>query len=292
MEPADLAVLPAALSAYERRALAEIALWKQNDMGWFGKVVGGVNHLAGRAADVLRKLPGVAWTIDHLAAGILDLLNEIVQDSVNAEAGAATLRKAGLPVDGLDAMAYLDLETVDGLTEGLATRYRSLAAAEGAAAGMAGAAGILPDVLAVAALNLRAAGSYAAAYGFDIRLPEERLFALQVLDAMSHPSDAAKQLALTPVWRASTALAQGAAAEAAGGYAVTKSLQNVARKLGIHLAEAKLAQIVPATGALIAGGFNAYYTSKVCDACAALYRERFLVRKYGPAAVAAALSGA
>ena len=32
----------------------------------------------------------------------------------------------------------------------------------------------------------------------------------------------------------------------------------------------------------IGGGFNAYYTAKVCDAAYFLYRERFLARKYGP----------
>ncbi|MFY0567245.1 hypothetical protein ACN28E_25885 [Archangium lansingense] len=34
-------------------------------------------------------------------------------------------------------------------------------------------------------------------------------------------------------------------------------------------------------GAAIGGGFNAYHTSKVCDAACFLYRERFFARKYG-----------
>ena len=33
---------------------------------------------------------------------------------------------------------------------------------------------------------------------------------------------------------------------------------------------------------MISGGFNAYYTDKVCTAAYHLYRERFLARKYGP----------
>ena len=32
---------------------------------------------------------------------------------------------------------------------------------------------------------------------------------------------------------------------------------------------------------MISGGFNAYYTDKVCTAAYQLYRERFLARKYG-----------
>lgn len=32
---------------------------------------------------------------------------------------------------------------------------------------------------------------------------------------------------------------------------------------------------------MIGGGFNAYYTNKVCNASFYLYRERFLAEKYG-----------
>lgn len=35
-------------------------------------------------------------------------------------------------------------------------------------------------------------------------------------------------------------------------------------------------------GAAVGGGFNAYYTARVCDAAYYLYRERFLAEKYGP----------
>ena len=35
-------------------------------------------------------------------------------------------------------------------------------------------------------------------------------------------------------------------------------------------------------GAAVGGGFNAYYTARVCDAAYHLYRERFLAEKYGP----------
>ena len=60
-----------------------------------------------------------------------------------------------------------------------------------------------------------------------------------------------------------------------------KIIQIIARSLGIRLTKAKLAQIVPVTGAIVGGGFNAYYTGKVCNAAFYLYRERFLAEKYG-----------
>ena len=49
----------------------------------------------------------------------------------------------------------------------------------------------------------------------------------------------------------------------------------------MRLTKAKLAQGVPIMGAVVGGGFNAYYTARVCDAAYHLYRERFLAEKYG-----------
>ena len=42
--------------------------------------------------------------------------------------------------------------------------------------------------------------------------------------------------------------------------------------LGIPLTKAKLGQAVPIMGAAVGGGFNAYYTARVCDAAYHLYR--------------------
>ena len=65
-------------------------------------------------------------------------------------------------------------------------------------------------------------------------------------------------------------------------HAFVKVIQAIAKSIGVRLTKAKLAQIVPVTGALVGGGFNSYFTSKVCDAAFYLYRERFLARKFGP----------
>lgn len=189
-------------SPYEQQALHEIRLWREREMGWFGAVVHRINTAVHHATDLVRRLPGVDWTIDTVVAGLLKLTNEIVQDSVWRDAIYAEYRKAGhdfvrAPAD----VRRLDLRDVDGRLQGLAGKYRALAAAEGAATGYAGAAGILPDVVALVALNLRAVGEYATYCGFDINHPAERLYALQVLNALSAPSDAAKQVALAPVVR-------------------------------------------------------------------------------------------
>ncbi len=266
-------------SDYERRALREIQRWKQPPLGWFGRTVDRVNRSLRDVTDLIRKVPGVDWTIENVVSGLLRVTNEIVQDSVWREAIYQEYRAAGHAVEGLEDLRRLDLEHVDAALKGLDTKYRALAATQGAAAGAAGAAGILPDVVGLVALTLRAAGEYATYCGYDIAQPSERLFALQLLNAASQRADDGPE---------TTALVL--ASDASHGVARYHTIQTVEsltlsraiRALGIRLTRAKLANLVPMAGAFISGGFNAYYTGKVCDAAFYLYRERRLIEKYGP----------
>ena len=274
------------LSPYERRALREIALWKRPDqMGWLGETVARVNRTLHDAAELVRKVPGVDWTIDNVVSGILRLANEIVQDSVWQAAIFQEYRAAGHDVEGPDDVRALRLEDVDDALRGLDTKYRALAAAQGAVAGYAGAAGILPDVLGLVALNLRAVGEYATYCGFDVREPAERYYALQILNVVSQPTDTTRQAALVPLVQVSHAVARQQTVQTLEQYAFTGALRNAARALGLRLTGAKAAAVFPMTGALVSGGFNAYYTSKVCDAAYFLFRERWLIGKHGPEAV-------
>lgn len=268
-------------SAYEQQALREIQLWKNPKMGWFGKAVDGLNRRLHDATDLIRKVPGVDWTIENVVSGLLRVMNEIVQDSVWREAIYKEFHAAGHAIDGPEDLLNLDLEHIDSVMKGLDTKYRALTATQGAAAGYAGAAGILPDVVGLVALNLRACGEYATYCGYDIAHPSERLFALQILNMVSQPTDTAKQAALVPSIRVSHAIARQQTLQTVEQMALTQAIRNAARALGVHLTQRKLAQVVPMTGAFVGGGFNAYYTSKVCDAAFFLYRERWLIEKYG-----------
>lgn len=268
-------------SPYERRAYGEILLWKSpRRMGWFGSAVDRLNQGLNSVTDLLRRLPGVDWTIENVVSGLLRLTNEITHDSVWTEAVYRDFARAGVPVSRRHEIARLDLARVDAAARGLDAKYRMLAAVEGAAAGYAGLPGIVPDVVALVALNLRAVAEYAAYYGFDTDSVDERLFALHLLDAVSAASDTSKQVAMTPVLRLSSRLVRENAIDQVERMALARAIRNAVEALGLHLTRAKLAQIVPATGAVVGSGFNAYYTSKVCDAAFFLYRERFLLRKY------------
>ncbi len=268
-------------SAYEWQALREIHQWKNPKVGWFGKAMDRFNQGLHGVANLVRKVPGVDWTIDNVVSGLLRLTNEIIQDSVRLEAIYKEYRAAGHAVHGPDDIRALDLEAVDKVLAGLDTKYRAVTTAHGAAAGLAGLAGILPDVLGLVALNLRAAGEYATYCGYDVMQPSERLYALQILHVVSLPPDTKREAALVPVSSVSHSIAQQQTVQTIEQAALSGSIRGIAKALGTRLTKVKLAQLLPMAGAFVGGGFNGYYTTRVCNAAFHLYRDRLHIEKYG-----------
>jgi len=268
-------------SEYERKALEEIAAWRNPPRTWYSSAKEKAESTWNDVTEILRKVPGVEWTMDNVVTGLLDLTNEITQDSVWTDAVFKQYKDAGHPVENHVDIHRLDLEEVDAIANGLGKKYTVLAAAEGTATGLAGAAGIVPDLIALVSINLRAAGEYATYCGFEVTRPEERLYALELLDQVAQPSTKAKDVTLAPAVRTATRVARTQSTQALEQMGLMNAIERAARALGLKLTGAKLAQILPVTGAIIGGGFNAYYTSKVCRVAHFLYRERFLVQKYG-----------
>ncbi len=205
----------------------------------------------------------------------------MAQWTVRPEAIFSAFEGCEPPIKNLEDIRNLELSKVDRAIGFLAAKYKGLALAEGAATGVAGLPGIPVDIAALITINLRAIGEYATYCGFDVSHQEERLFAMNVLGYASSPTDGAKQVAMAQLIKIAQDVAKKKAWKDLQKSAFTKIIQNIAKALSIRLTKAKLAQIVPITGAAVGGGFNAYYTSKVCDAAFFLYRERFLARKYG-----------
>ncbi|MEM1126768.1 MAG: EcsC family protein [Bacteroidota bacterium] len=281
MSEAPDALLPIP-SPYERDALREIALWKEPAEGWFGAAFRKANDALRSASELVYQVPGVTYTVDHLLSGLFDLTNEIAQDSVGQDAVWARYQALGHAVHTHRDVHLLDLATVDDSLEGLATKYRLLAGTEGAATGYVGLPGLAPDIFALAALSLRAAGEIATHCGFDLADPSERLFALQVLNAASEPAESEREAALEQVEVATQALARRTTVETVERVAKGRAFRAALQALVMRIARVKLGQVLPVTGAVLGGTYNAYFMSKACDAARFTYRERFLIRKYGP----------
>lgn len=281
------------LPTYDLLALKQIHDWKHPTVGWFGKKLQVLNRPLDKAGDFLLDTPGVGTVIKKAVQGLTTICNDAAQWSVRPEAIFEEFRKAGHEnVRSHSDIVNLPLEDVDKVVGWLAAKYKGIAAAEGAGAGAVGAVGLVVDIPALIALNLRAVGEYAAYYGFDTTRQEERLFALNTLGLASSPTDASKALAMAQLVRLAQDVAKKVTWNELEKSVFVKLVQEIAKALGIRLTKAKLAQAIPMVGAAVGGGFNAYFTSKVCDAAYQLYRERFLARKHGAEVIDAAVKPA
>ena len=220
--------------------------------------------------------------ISEALVGTVGVLGDAAAWTVNPAAVYQQFGKAGHHVERRTDIFMLDLERVDGVVGWLDAKYKGLAFAGGTAAGAAGLLGLIADIPTLITLNIRAIGEYATYYGFNIESQQERLFAMHVLVLASSPTDAAKVPAMGELARIGAAVAKKTAWKDLEKAGMVRVIQKVSKALGIRLTKAKLAQAVPIVGGVVGGGFNAYYTSRVCDAAYQLYRERFLAEKYRP----------
>lgn len=270
-------------SPYEINAIKEIHAWKNPSLNWFEKIMEIANAPLGKIADLAKNIPGVDFVIEKAIGGVISLLNDLAHSCVRPTAIFEEFQRDGYKhVKEHKDILSLDLADVDRVIGYLAAKYKSLSAVEGVAAGYFGLPGIAPDIISLITLNQRAIGEYATYFGFDICSQEERLFALNILGLASSPNDAAKQVAMAQLVLIAKDVAAKKTWQQLEEHAFVKIIKIIAESIGKRLTKAKLAQILPEFGAIVGGGFNSYYTSKVCDAAFFLYRERFLAEKYGP----------
>ena len=270
------------MTEYEKLAIASIREWKSPQIGWFGKTMEVINWPLDKAGDLITEAPGVDWVIEKSVGGLVGLLNDFAHWTVRPDAIYELYQKSGFEhIKTPSDIFTLDLEDADRANGWLSAKYKTIASAEGAGTGYTGLAGIPIDIVSLITLNQRAIGEYATYYGFDISSQQERLFALNILGLVSSPDDVAKQVAMAQLVRIAKNVARKKVWRDLEKHSFVKIIQMIARSLGIRLTKAKLAQVIPVTGAIVGAGFNAYYTNKVCDAAFYLYRERFLAEKYG-----------
>ena len=275
-------------SDYERQALERIHEWKAPEQRWFGQTIRQIGWpveclggLLGSAADAV----GLSDLVTKALEGIVRVLADAAAWSVSQEATCKEFRKARHDVGQHADLFALDLEEVDQVVRWLDAKYKSAAFTEGTTTGAIGVPGLIADIPALVTLNLRAIFEHATYYGFNVACQRERLFAMQVLGLASSPSATAKVPAMAQLARIAAEAAKGKAWRHIEKAALASVIRQIARALDIRLTKAKRAQAFPIVGAAVGGGFNAYYTARVCDAGYHLHRERFLAEKYGPGVI-------
>lgn len=275
------------ISDYEKRALQEIHDWKDPNLTWWDQAMKTIQWPLSKAGDFVVSTPGLGPAIVKAMKGLVSVVNDAAQWTVRTDAIHADFRKQGHDVRESQDIFSLDLKAVDEAIGRLDAKYKSWALAEGALTGATGAPGLVVNVPALLALNLRAIGEYATYCGFELSSQRERLFAMNIMAEASSPGDEAKVAAMAQLVRIAHDVAKKKTWKELEKQAFVVLMQRLARTLGVRLTKAKLAQVIPAAGAAVGGGFDAYFTSRVCDTAYHLYRERFLAEKYGPETIEA-----
>ncbi|WP_082586454.1 EcsC family protein [Microbacterium sp. Root280D1] len=222
---------------------------------------------------------------------------------LSAKRVVALHQKQGHAVEDLTDVRRLDLRQVDKVgRRGTQVYYPGLAALSGAGTGLAisggqivtvasGGAAAAPstgvvlgavaaDATAILTLATRAVGHVALLYGFAPEDPNEKIFALSVVNAGTAVSATAKTAAFADVSRLTQALVRGKTWEVLNTSVVSKVSGQFAKAFGVRLTKKSLGKFVPLVGILLGGTFNWATLEGIFDAADVAYRRRFLLEKY------------
>jgi len=298
------------LSPYEREAWAEIQRWRQEQASRRSRVPAQVRErakLIGQGATkAVKAAPGtvpLAEVLDKVLAGGHEAITDAVAASLRRDRILQAARRAGAAVDELADLRSMDLKVIDQIRPALNLRYAATSAATGAGSGfvagggtaaIVGTAGVAAapgglavggaiagDVVATIALAARVVTHYAGYYGYDTRKEEEKAVLLAVVGVGLAAEGAAKQAAMLHVRQVAMMIARRATWRELGEEFVVKLIQGLFAKLSVKLTQRKLAQALPVAGIAAGATLNYSLMRKVGTAASFMYRERFLIEKYG-----------
>ena len=248
------------------------------------------------------RMPGNEVIADAYAAAAKALMSFTTGSGMHSVTLGASMRRhrrSGHEVDRPEDFLQLDLRQCDQMLPNRKVLHQAVALAEGAAASVlitgttvsstvsggttaAVALGTVAtdSVLVMAGLG-RVVGEVAVTYGFDPNLPEEELFALQVLGLGLATESGAKAAALTSLSRLTQDMMRRATWTQLNEHVLVEIIQRAFATLGLRLTQKKLAQIVPVAGVVVSSGVNLQLLDRVHKAAIQAYRPRFLTVKYG-----------
>jgi len=301
------------MSDYERAAwysLCEEATHPRRQRGLPAPIRRVASRAGGAAQGAWQRAPGAdagTEVLRRCLAGLKGLTIDPALQSVVTSRVLRSYQRAGHPVRSLKDIRALDLEVIDRTTPQLQWRYSAAAALEGAGAGLAisggealalfgsvagAGAGAAPgagtvlgamaiDAAAVMAGSARSVAHVAAYHGFDVRQPEEAIFALSVLTWSTAGTEGTKAAAFSQLSLITQQLARGATWAQLGDHLLVKVVQELYIRLGLRLTERKLGQMMPVVGIGIGASLNAQLLRRTTGDARTAYRLRLLSSKYG-----------
>lgn len=290
------------MSDYEQRAYARLTLAPRDSFSLMPRWARDqVSRASKKIQTVSARLPGkevieVAYT--KAAKALLDFTTGHGLHSVSLGGSIRRLQKKGHQVEFAKDFFTLDLQQCDELLPNRKTLHQFSAIAEGAATSLAitglevsttvsggvTAAGVvgalaIDSVVVMAGLG-RVIGEIAVTYGYDPNLPEEEIFAVQVLGVGMAVDSSAKVAGLASISRLTQDMMRRASWTQLNEHILVDVISRAFTALGLRLTQKKLAQVVPFVGIAISSGLNLVLLNRVHDAAMQAYRLRFLTEKY------------
>lgn len=140
---------------------------------------------------------------------------------------------------------------------------------------------VAADSVASMAMMGRTIGAVATRYGYDVRLPDEELFAMGVLSLGVASSLGAKTQALAALSRLTQQMMRQATWKQLNEHVLVRAIAKVYQMLGLRLTQRKLAQTVPFVGVGLNAALSAQLTEQTFRRAQAVYRLRALCETYG-----------
>jgi hypothetical protein len=291
------------MSAYERRAWDQ-CLERLHEPPFKAAVPRKVRELASRTTDNVVQfadahLPAatVKSIVEKTLNGTLELTFNPALRSASVEGALRGYQKKHGDVLSLEDLQKLDLQHLDRFRrrKGL---YVATSAAQGTGTSLAVTGAVVSttvtggatasvvvgvvaaDTVASLAMMGRSVGSVAVRYGYDVRLPDEELFAMGVLSLGMASTLEAKHAAIAALSRLTQQMMRRATWKQLNEQVLVRVIGRVYQVLGLRLTQRKLAQTVPFVGVAINAALNANMTRHTYQRAENVYRLRFLSEKY------------
>ena len=291
------------MSEYEVKAYKRLTSPPQDSRSLVPQKVRDTASRVGRSVkERASTMPGneaVAEGYAKAAQGLMDFTTGNGIHSVTLEGSMKRHQKMGHDVRAPADFLQLDLRQCDEVLPNRKRLHEVVAIAEGAASSLlitgaevsttvsGGATAsvvittVAADSVAVMAGLGRVVGEVAVSYGFDPNLPEEELFALQVVGLGMAVGSGEKAIALASLARLTQDMMRQATWTQLNEHLLVQVINRAFASLGLKLTQKKLAQVVPIAGVFISSGLNLQLVRRVHAAAVDAYRLRFLTEKYG-----------
>lgn len=292
------------MSAYDRRAWDTCITAVYRSRGR-RLVPPSVRQLTGKAgvaaAAAYQKVPGheqADTILEQVFQGSLALTFRPALRTVRPESVVRRVSARHSSVESLRDLHNLGLEECDRLrrsgvgwtigsaAEGVAssvavTGAQVSATVSGGVTASVALGAIAVDVATTMAVMGRSIGVVAAAYGYDVRQPDEELFALAVLSLASASTLGGKAAAMASLSRLTQQMMRRAPWAELGQHVLVAAIDQVYKALGFTLTKKKLGQAVPVAGAAFNAALNASLVNQAFRRAESVYRLRFLSERYG-----------